>query len=558
MVSSSYALENKMTLLAVKETSDGFEGGTAELMLEITEGKGRVFLETSPLTKIDTQVSTRFAKQIACNYLEVDCNTLDFIYTIKSEAPIVGGPSAGASMTILTIATLKDIPINEETAITGTINSGGIIGPVGGVKEKVEAASNAGLRKVLIPIGETITIDNESRDVVEYGNELGVEVVTVGMLNNAIYEFTGKELKPLSEKEVTIDEEYSQIMSDVSKSLCERTEELLEILEGEEITDSIVMFNESKELFEQKDYYSAASKCFSANIRLNRVANAGINVDLLGSKLEVLEDEIKEYDEEVDSIEINTIPKLQTYMIVKERISESQDYIEKSKKDLEEERLEDGISNYAYAEERLESAKSWSNFFSKQGNELDLSEEKMKNSCEAKIMEASERIQYVSVVYGLEIEETKNKLSKAKDEMEEKEYASCLNTASLAKADVDTIIGSAGITDEEILKEIITLKLEVAKENIIKEQEQGRFPIAGYSYYEYSKNLMNGSVYASLLFSQYAQELSSFDIYFSENGRIDVAKEGKDIGDYEMIIIYAVGIITGVIITYMVLAKELR
>ena len=59
------AEKGHMRLLAVTDTGEGDIGGIADLFLEIKPGSGRVFLETFPLTKIDTQISTRFAKEIA-------------------------------------------------------------------------------------------------------------------------------------------------------------------------------------------------------------------------------------------------------------------------------------------------------------------------------------------------------------------------------------------------------------------------------------------------------------------------------------------------------------
>ena len=45
---------NHLPLLAVQELPDGnYSGNTADLFLEVRDGSGRVFLDTSPLTKID-------------------------------------------------------------------------------------------------------------------------------------------------------------------------------------------------------------------------------------------------------------------------------------------------------------------------------------------------------------------------------------------------------------------------------------------------------------------------------------------------------------------------
>ena len=161
-VPSITATTGHMKLLAVTNPTSG-QGGIADLYLTIKEGNGKVYLDTFPLTKVDTQISTRFAKEIACDFLEKDCEQIDFFYTIRSNSAIIGGPSAGAAIAVLTVALLEENQIDEETTITGTINSGGIIGSVGGIKAKINAASKKGLRKVLIPQTTILTENNETK-----------------------------------------------------------------------------------------------------------------------------------------------------------------------------------------------------------------------------------------------------------------------------------------------------------------------------------------------------------------------------------------------------------
>ena len=98
VASVAYAETYKIKLLAVAEQQGNFTGKMADLFLELNPGSGRVFMDTVPLTKIDTQISTRFANQIACNYIDADCSKYDFIYTIRAESSIIGGPSAGAAI----------------------------------------------------------------------------------------------------------------------------------------------------------------------------------------------------------------------------------------------------------------------------------------------------------------------------------------------------------------------------------------------------------------------------------------------------------------------------
>ena len=77
-------------LLAVSQTNGTFIGQTADLYMTVSPGEGDVFLDTFPLTKIDTQISTRFAEEIACREAKVDCSNYNFFYKIRASSPIIG------------------------------------------------------------------------------------------------------------------------------------------------------------------------------------------------------------------------------------------------------------------------------------------------------------------------------------------------------------------------------------------------------------------------------------------------------------------------------------
>ena len=79
--------------------------------------------------------------------------------------------------------------------MTGTINSGGLIGPVGGLKAKIEAAKSAGLKQVLIPAGEVVArIGNETVDLKNLSAQLEIEIIEVSALSDAVWHFTGKQI----------------------------------------------------------------------------------------------------------------------------------------------------------------------------------------------------------------------------------------------------------------------------------------------------------------------------------------------------------------------------
>jgi ATP-dependent Lon protease len=61
------------------------------------------------------------------------------------------GPSAGVAMYIALVSLLTHCTVRSDIAMTGEISLRGLVLPVGGIKEKTVAASQAGIRTVLLP-----------------------------------------------------------------------------------------------------------------------------------------------------------------------------------------------------------------------------------------------------------------------------------------------------------------------------------------------------------------------------------------------------------------------
>jgi len=61
------------------------------------------------------------------------------------------GPSAGVAMFMALVSLMTERTIRSDTAMTGEISLRGLVLPVGGIKEKVVAAAQAGIKRVMLP-----------------------------------------------------------------------------------------------------------------------------------------------------------------------------------------------------------------------------------------------------------------------------------------------------------------------------------------------------------------------------------------------------------------------
>ena len=91
------------------------------------------------------------------------------------------GPSAGVAMLVALVSLLTGRPARSDTAMTGEISLRGLVLPIGGVKEKVLAAVQAGITTVLLPARNRKDLD----DVPERARKL-VRFVWVERIEEAL------------------------------------------------------------------------------------------------------------------------------------------------------------------------------------------------------------------------------------------------------------------------------------------------------------------------------------------------------------------------------------
>lgn len=564
------AQSGSIKLLAVSETPSGMDGSVADLSLDIKPGTGRVFIDTLPASKLDTQINTRFSRDMACKYLNVDCTKYDFFYTINADSSIIGGPSAGAATTLLTISLLGKIGLDKGTVVTGTINSGYLLGFVGGLKQKIDAAAAAGFKKVLIPTVEvSFTENNETINYVEYGNQRNITIVGVEGIDEALREFTGREFKKNS-RQLEIDPSYKNTMMMLAEELCNRSRVISErVMAKKAEKEDLMNFSDERftshetkalnltisgdEAFMDGKYYSAASYCFGANVDYHYLLFMLSNISEreMADMIEKTDNEVNSLNSFLNNYQIETITDLQAYSVSKERLVDATKNLNATIEAFKDGKFDDSYLSLAYAVERIYSASSWSRFLGKDGKEFDLKKDKLKESCSEKVNEAQTYYQYLQIIFPGLMSGVSDDIGAAEKEYDLGNYELCMHKASLAKAEVSIVLSTIGYKEEN-LQSLLDLKLNAAKKVIIEQQQNGIFPIVGYSYYEYAQSLRNESLFSALLYSEYALELSNFDMYF------EPVKAKIEVSDTTGAKIFILGFITGGLVVALFLAIRSR
>ncbi|MEB3861952.1 MAG: hypothetical protein GSR84_07015 [Desulfurococcales archaeon] len=217
--------------LRIAAVSTGGGGVLGNISVRVTPGEGRVYISTSPATEIDTQGAARIAAFTATLILGLDIEKYDFYYRLEAPSIIVGGPSAGAAMTLATIAALSGIQCRTPNVITGMIYPDSTIGPVGGLKDKLKAVAEGGGTLFIVPKGQLVYTSYErvvqrigplaivrtvpvQVNLSEEGEKLGVKVREAGSIWEASNLLLGINLEPSPSKPGApqgLDEVYNRL-----------------------------------------------------------------------------------------------------------------------------------------------------------------------------------------------------------------------------------------------------------------------------------------------------------------------------------------------------------
>jgi ATP-dependent Lon protease len=133
----------------------------------------------------------RESAQIALSYIRSNAVSLgiaedfydhsDIHIHLPAGAVSKDGPSAGLAIALALISLLTNRPIKRDVSVTGEMTLSSNILAVGGIREKLLAASRAGCRKVVLPLLNKEDVESLPDDVTEH-----IDIVLVDHLQDAI------------------------------------------------------------------------------------------------------------------------------------------------------------------------------------------------------------------------------------------------------------------------------------------------------------------------------------------------------------------------------------
>ena len=150
-------------------------GVVMPLEVAVLDGKGTVETTGSlgDVMKESAKIAVSYVRSIASEYdISKDFYKEKDIHIHAPEgATPKDGPSAGVTMTTALVSALANIPVCHDVAMTGEITLHGKVLPIGGLREKTMAAYKAGMKKVVIPVGnksDLEEVDNVVKDNIDF------------------------------------------------------------------------------------------------------------------------------------------------------------------------------------------------------------------------------------------------------------------------------------------------------------------------------------------------------------------------------------------------------
>ena len=160
-------------------------GDTLEIEVNVMPGKGELLLtgQLGDVMKESAMAGISYIRSVSRVYVidDIFFKENDIQIHIPEGAVPKDGHSAGITMATAMTSAITKLPVRADIAMTGEITLRGRVLPIGGLKEKLLAAKNAGIRLVLVP-------EKNRPDVAEISSEIkkGLEIRFVSHMDEVL------------------------------------------------------------------------------------------------------------------------------------------------------------------------------------------------------------------------------------------------------------------------------------------------------------------------------------------------------------------------------------
>lgn len=153
-------------------------------------GKGQKIIATGKLGEIAKEAITNVSAIVKKYFGEDIKEKYDIYVQFLQTYEGVEGDSASIAVATTIISALKKIPIKQEYAMTGSLSVRGEVLPIGGLSSKVDAAIDAGIKKVIVPLSniQDLVVDPERLKKIQI-----IPVISIMEVLSEVLDWKGKE-----------------------------------------------------------------------------------------------------------------------------------------------------------------------------------------------------------------------------------------------------------------------------------------------------------------------------------------------------------------------------
>ena len=160
-------------------------GDTLQIEVNIMPGEGEILLtgQLGDVMKESARTGISYIRSVGKSYKisEEFFKEHDVHIHIPEGAVPKDGPSAGITMATAILSAVTGKKVRADVAMTGEITLRGRVLPIGGLKEKLLAAKNAGIRTVVVPAENMPDIEEISSEITK-----GLDIVPVSHMNEVL------------------------------------------------------------------------------------------------------------------------------------------------------------------------------------------------------------------------------------------------------------------------------------------------------------------------------------------------------------------------------------